>query len=139
MSNYECFAFFCEDFRSEVGGKTSYMGILGSKIDFGPESSDLPPDAIEVMSKVVAVAMIRTREKKNVHLSAELVIENGPDDVIKNIKSEHDLEVKNDQEETLIQFNAQLPNVPAYPGMKIIVKFDADGCLFDTSLLLTRS
>lgn len=139
MPNHECFAFFCEDFRNEVGGKTSYMGILGSKVDFGPESNDLPPDAREVMSKVVAVALIRTREKKNVQLSAELIIENGPEDVVKFFKSEHILEVRNDQEETLIQFNAQIPNVPAQSGMEIIVKFDADGCLFDARLLLTRS
>jgi hypothetical protein len=44
-----------------------------------------------------------------------------------------------DQEETLIQFNAQMPNIPAHPGMKITVRFNADGCLFDASLTFTRS
>jgi hypothetical protein len=139
MPDHECFAFFCEDFRNEVGGKTSYMGILGSKVDFGPESADLPPGVREVMSKVVAVAMIRTRQRKNVHLMAELIIENGPEDVTKHAKSEHNLSVKLDQEETLIQFNAQLPNIPAHPGMKITVKFNADGCLFEASLTFTRN
>ncbi|MBS3927236.1 MAG: hypothetical protein KGZ65_00880 [Sphingomonadales bacterium] len=139
MPKHECFAFFCEDFRHEVGGKTSYMGVLGPKIDFGQESAEVPPDTREVMAKIVAVAMIRTNQRQNINLLAELIIENGPDDVIKYLKSEHLLEVEEDQEETLIQFNAQLPNVPAHAGMKITVKFDADGCLFEASLLLMRS
>lgn len=134
MAELECFAFFCEDFRSEAGGKTSYMGLLGPRIEFGPTTVHKNPDAREVLSKIVAVALIRTKSRDDINLSVNLIIENGPDGLATDFTSNHVLSVNTEFEEMLVQFNAQMPNVPAYPGMKMTIKFDADGVLFDASL-----
>lgn len=139
MADLECFAFFCEDFRSEVGGKMSYMGILGPKIEFGPVALGQDPKVKEVLSKVVAVALIRTKRREDVKLSANLIIENGPDGLEKNFMSDHVIPVNHDFDEMLVQFNAQMPNIPAHPGMKITIKFDADGVLFEASLTFGRN
>lgn len=136
MHEHECFAFFCEDVRTEIGGKTSYMGVLGPQIDIQPKPDDAPPEAIGVLAKLVGVAMIRSRKRENIAFWAELIMENGPENVPKRQESSHVLEVSADKDEYLVQFHAQMPDVPAYPGMKITFNFKADDHCFSTSLTM---
>ncbi|RYY22393.1 MAG: hypothetical protein EOP62_23275 [Sphingomonadales bacterium] len=136
MSDFECFAFFCEDFRTEVGGKTSYMGVLGPRINLEPSDEDAPPDAKEVIAKLVVVAMIRTSKQGDIPLKVDLFFENAPDGIVQHIKSDHVLSVSGERDENLAQFHAQMPHVPAHPGMKIVVNFKIGGQCFSTSLLM---
>lgn len=136
MSDYECFAFFCEDLRTEVGGKTSYMGVLGPRINLEPSPDNTPPNAKGVIAKLVVVAMIRTSKAGDIPLKAEVLFENAPDGVVQQLKSQHVLAVAGEFGENLAQFHAQMPHVPAHPGMKIIVNFDAGGQYFSTSLTM---
>lgn len=129
----ECFAFFCEDFRTEIGGKTSYMGVLGPQIVL--EKAPSGDESVkEVIEKLVVVAMIRTDRKGDLPLKSEVIFENAPEGVREKIKNDHMLEVKGDFATNLVQFHAQMPHVPAHPGMKITVNFFAEDTEFSAEL-----
>lgn len=135
MANLECFAFFCDDIRAEAGGKTSYMGILGPHILL-ERPNDAPEGATLVLSKLVAVAMIRSQGRESIPFVAELVVEGGPPELAQRQRSQHVLEVSDDFDDYLTQFHAQMPNVPAFPGMKITVHFQAGDQKFGASLAI---
>jgi hypothetical protein len=110
-----------------MGGKTSYMGVLGHQIDLDPAPLDAPNDVKEVISKLVAVAMIRTRQREDVPLHVELIVKNGPENIQNRMESNQVIPVNLEFEENLIQFQAQIPNVPVINGMEIMVNF----CIYD--------
>lgn len=138
MPETEGFAFFCEDSRQESANKMSYMGVLGPII-FLNRPADAPEDAKGVLSRLVAVGMLRTKAEGPIKVDVEIVFENAPEGVIPRIESSHEVPLEHGYEDTLGQFSAVLPNVPAHPGMKIIVTFKAKGHTFGTSITISES
>lgn len=136
MDDYQCFAFFCEDARSEEGGKTSYMGVVGPKIILGDMPIEAPTDAVPVLAKLVIVAMIRTSLPGPIPLKLEVIIKDGPDHKERRFRTEQQLPIATSDSVNLAQFHAQMPNVPAHPGMIIEAKFDVAGQAFSTSLII---
>lgn len=135
----DCFAFFCEDSRDESANKTSYMGVLGPHITLNPMPADAPPEAKGMLNKLVAVGMLRTQADGPISLQVEILFENAPEGVITRLESFHEVPLSHQYDDTLAQFHAVLPNIPAHPGMKIIVNFTAKGITFGTSLTIHGS
>lgn len=108
MAELELFTFFCDDTRDEVGGKTSYMGMLADRVVY--------PSTIKRVKGIVAVGMIRVDGLEKVEAQLEVFVPGRDDPLVMPLEVERP---EDEGSSWTIHMHAAMNNIPVQDGFEL--------------------